>query len=479
MPESSGAFPLGYVTVAFDKEFPPYAPVVLLYQEKLAEKRGLGVRFVPFDIEDKNRISEQRRADLLQSGGFDILLTTMNAYALWGGPAAGKVTAVVGESAGADKAIVQGNTIKTFNDLRGKAVAYSDSSVSEYLLYYMLRVGGVPVGDVTRFGQENLNQAARRYLTREANGMIGWSSGDLTEAANRPDSTVLMDSDQFRVTMDVVVSGAKALETRRPALQAFHDAWFEATKMTIEQPDKAAQAMARWSKGYTGVGTTKDLQDALGEFAQATVQDNQTVMGDQNLPVLYERYKEAQAVWRSGGREVLHPLRDADLPTVFDPAFVRKTTGEAALTTTRPPVNPTFHLTAKAEVKGLTPEQQQRLTTVAVLGVDQVRFPSGSSTLPPEAQQDLEQQVLPVLRSTVGTYLRIEGSAGWPAGRGLDESKVNALAFERARAVQSYLIKFGVPVDRLVLSTVVPRCRECAEADARRDDRAGVSLVTP
>src|SRR6187549_2958645 len=105
-----------------------------------------------------------------------------------------------------------------------------------------------------------------------------------------------MDSDQFRVTMDVVVSGAKALETRRPALQAFHDAWFEATKMTIEQPDKAAQAMARWSKGYTGVGTTKDLQDALGEFAQATVQDNQTVMGDQNLPVLYERYKEAQAV---------------------------------------------------------------------------------------------------------------------------------------------------------------------------------------
>jgi hypothetical protein len=29
-----------------------------------------------------------------------------------------------------------------------------------------------------------------------------------------------------------------------------------------------------------------------------------------------------------------------------------------------------------------------------------------------------------------------------------------------------------------VLSTVVPRCRECAEADARRDDRAGISLMT-
>jgi hypothetical protein len=79
----------------------------------------------------------------------------------------------------------------------------------------------------------------------------------------------------------------------------------------------------------------------------------------------------------------------------------------------------------------------------------------------------------------VGTYLRIEGSAGWAAGKGLDEGKVNALAFERARTVQAYLIKFGIPVDRLVLSTVVPRCRECADADAGRDDRAGVSLMTP
>ena len=152
----------------------------------------------------------------------------------------------------------------------------------------MLRVGGVPVGDVTRFGQENLNQAVRRYLNREAHGVIGWSSGDLTQAEQRDDSKVLMDSDQFRVTMDVVVSGSRALQTKREALQAFHDAWFEAEKMTIEQPDRAAQAMARWNASWTGVATPQDLRGALEEFAQATLQDNQAVMGDQNLPLLYE-----------------------------------------------------------------------------------------------------------------------------------------------------------------------------------------------
>jgi ABC-type nitrate/sulfonate/bicarbonate transport system substrate-binding protein/outer membrane protein OmpA-like peptidoglycan-associated protein len=451
----------------------------LLFQEKLAEKRGLGVRFVPFDIQDKNRISEQRRAELLQSGGFDVLLTTMNSYALWGGPQAGKVTAIVGESAGADKAIAQASAVQTFNDMRGKAFAYSDSSVSEYLLYYMLRVGGVPVNEVIRYGQENLNQATRRYLAREAHGVIGWTSGDLLQAERRDDSKVLMTSDQFRVTMDVVVSGAKALETKRDALQAFHDAWFEANKVVFEQPDLAAADMARWNASWTAVSRPSDLREALQEFAQATLADNQTVMTDANLPLLYGRYKEAQTVWVSGGREIRRVLADNELAGVFDPAFVRRSAAQPALTSTRPPVNPSFHLTARPEVTGLSPDQQARLTTVVVLTVTQVRFEPGSSRLSAQAQRDIEEYVIPVLRNTVGTYLRIEGSAGWPAGQGLDEGGVNALAFERARAVQDYIIKFGVPLERLVLATSLPRCRECADPDqVQQDERVLFSLVT-
>ncbi len=478
VPESQGNFRLGYVTVAFDKEFPPYAPVVLLFQEKLAEKRGLGVRFVPFDIEDKNRIAEQRRADLLQNGGFDFLLTTSSSYALWGGPSVGKITAIVGESAGADKAVVQASAVQTFNDMAGKAFAYSDSSVSEYLLYYMLRVGGVPVSQTVRFGQENLNQAARRFLAREAHGVVGWTSGDMDAAARREDARVLMTSDQFRVTMDVIITGGRALETKREAVQAFHDAWFEANKMVFERPDAAAAAIAKWSTPWTGVGSTKDLTDSLAEFAQATLADNGTVMSDQNLPLLYQRYKETQVVWLSGGREVRQVLSDGQLPSVFDAAFVRKTAQDSALVSNRPPVNATFHLTARPQIRGLTPEQQGRLTTVAVLGVREVQFEPGGTSLSRVAQRAIEENVIPVLRSTVGTYLRVEGSAGWPAGAGLNEAAVNSLAFERSRAAQDYIIKFGIPVERLVLSSTLPRCRECADAaEVQRDNRVMFSLV--
>src|SRR5262249_31695360 len=198
--------------------------------------------------------------------------------------------------------------------------------------------------------QENLKRGVRRLLAREAHGVIGWSSGDLTQAEQRDDSKVLMTSEQFRVTMDVIVSGSRALQTKREALQAFHDAWFEAEKLTIEQPDRAAQSMARWNASWTGVATPQDLRGALEEFAQALLPDNQTGMADQNLPLLYGRYKEAQTVWLSGGREVRRVLRDDELPQVFNPAFVRASASQPGLISTRPPVNPTFHLTARPQV---------------------------------------------------------------------------------------------------------------------------------
>ncbi len=480
VPESKGNFPLGTLTIAFDKEFPPYSPVVMLYQEKLAEKRGLGVHFVPFDIEDKNRISEFRRAELLRSGGFDILLTTMNSYALWGGPEVGRVTAIIGESAGADKAVVQSSSIKTFNDFYGKAVAYSDSSVSEYLLYYMLRAGGVPAQAVIRLGHENLNQAVRRYNDQQAHAVVGWTSSDLDAALKRPGGKVLMTSDQFRVTTDVIVTGTRALQTKPAAVQAFHDAWFEANKMVFEHPDQAAASMTAWNASWTGVASRQDLDDALAEFAQATLADNRVMMTNENLPVMQARYKDAQDVWLWGGREVRQLVHDAELPSVFEPTFVRKSAQDGALVSTTPPQNPTFHLTAKPEIKGLTADEQSRLQTVAVLDVKQVQFDEVTATLSARARQDIEAAVIPVLRNTVGTYLKIEGSAAWPEKQGLNESVVNSLAFERARAVQDYVIKFGIPVERLILATSLPRCRECKDTvQVQHDNQVVFSLTTP
>ncbi len=106
-----------------------------------------------------------------------------------------------------------------------------------------------------------------------------------------------------------------------------------------------------------GRGLSQGLTGRPGGFAQATLADNQTVMTDQNLPLLYGRYKEAQTVWRSGGRRYSAVCRESELPGVFEPAFVRKS-ADASLVSNRPPVNPSFHLTARPQVTGLTPSNR-------------------------------------------------------------------------------------------------------------------------
>jgi outer membrane protein OmpA-like peptidoglycan-associated protein len=308
---------------------------------------------------------------------------------------------------------------------------------------------------------------------------VGWTSSDLDQAEQRPDSKVLMTSDQFRVTTDVIVSGNQALATKREALAAFHDAWFEANKLTFEHPEQAAAGMTQWNGSWSGVETTQDLTDALSEFAQATLADNELLMADENRPTLESRFKDAQAVWQSGGRQVTQLVGDGDLPTVFDPGFVQHSARDSSLISTQPPVNPTFHLTAKPDVKGLTADEQARLQTVAVLNVHELRFDQGSATLSSQARQAIETAVIPVLRNTVGTYLKIDGTAGWPEKAGLDEGAVNSLSFERARAVQDYIIKFGVPVERLVLGTTLPRCRDCKDpAQVQQDNRVDLALAT-
>ena len=61
----------------------------------------------------------------------------------------------------------------------------------------------------------------------------------------------------------------------------------------------------------------------------------------------------------------------------------------------------------------------------------------------------------------------------------MNDSKVNGLAFERARAVQDYIIKFGVPVERLVVGTQLPVCRECKDiAQVQKENTVIFNLAT-
>ena len=97
----------------------------------------------------------------------------------------------------------------------------------------------------------------------------------------------------------------------------------------------------------------------------------------------------------------------------------------------------------------------------------EVQFRPGSWELSAQARQEIERVVVPPLRERPGLYLRIEAPA--PAAGDAPGAEGN-LARERARALQSYVIKFGIPAERVLPVGTGPRCAECP------DDRATLTV---
>jgi outer membrane protein OmpA-like peptidoglycan-associated protein len=99
----------------------------------------------------------------------------------------------------------------------------------------------------------------------------------------------------------------------------------------------------------------------------------------------------------------------------------------------------------------------------------EVQFRPGSWELSAQARQEIERVLVPLLRERPGLSLRIDtpapGAEETPGAGG-------SLARERARALQSYVIKFGIPAERVLPGGVGSRCAECPA------DRATLTLST-
>ena len=113
--------------------------------------------------------------------------------------------------------------------------------------------------------------------------------------------------------------------------------------------------------------------------------------------------------------------------------------------------------------KVAAPQAPQAATPVQL----EVQFQPGSWELSAQARQEIERVLVPSLRERPGRYLRIEAPA---PGAGDAPGAEGTLARERARALQSYVIKFGIPAERVLPVGTGPRCAECP------DDRATLTV---
>jgi ABC-type nitrate/sulfonate/bicarbonate transport system substrate-binding protein len=445
--------------------FPAYLPLLIMDTRGLLKQRGYELKLVPFAFEGQNNFAQPELYDKLRQGEWDILATTLDSFALYADARAGAITTLIDESAGADK-IVARPEIGTVNDLKGKRIAVLDGGIGEFFLYYALSIAGLTPGDVTIVRKPNIGDAVQAYIAGEADAVSAWEPDIL--AAEEKGGKVLVSSADLRVIVDVMITSRPALENKGPAVQAFHEAWYQALQLLIDAPEEAGQAVIDWGHpDWTYVSAPTDPQEQLKTIAQATLGANELAFRSPDL--LVSRVKEMQQLWSQVGKQ---PPQVDDATQLVDGQFVAQAAKASQLFSKRPPSNSSFLLTSRIELPALAQQDQANLQSVIRLPLDACDFVSDTVRLTQKCINDLTTQVLPVLR-TSNLYLQIQGGAAWPgpAGR-YTEQDIQQFARERAYIFASFLAQQGLDTNRFLIGDPLPaQCRDCLDETLMAKDR--------
>jgi outer membrane protein OmpA-like peptidoglycan-associated protein len=440
------------VVVAYDS-FPSYH--TWAYAAKKNYGTGINLVALGFGLEEDNP-SEDEKFARLRSGRYHALITTLDSCALQCDDSM-LVPFVLDESAGADEWYVR-DSIRTFNDLAGKRVCFTERTVSHALyvaigssLDLLGRMQAVPLPDV--------NAALDAFNGNRCDSVIAWvpnTEEKLYNGANlRPGVRKLTDTSRFRFVLDVPILNRKWATENETQAQALVDAYFRGLKDVQENPENVAAFMVETYKSvksadgrttwtdWSGIEKREDLRGQLGSIAQATLGQNRLAMNDPG--VLAGRIAEFRGYWNRAGVQG----SGTDPARLVDNRWLLKASDNQALGANTPPVNASFALASKITMPRLTEAETGRAQEVAKLPVEKISFQPDRFEIQPVSQRSL-LEIAELLRRTPGLYLFIEGRAAKPAGAPPQETIT--VAEQRANAVANFLAaQPGIDVNRLVI----------------------------
>lgn len=464
------------VLVGFDS-FASYDINILIEVLGLDQKYGFDLAMIPFCLTEDNCYTEVERTEKMSSGEWGVILTTLDKIAL--APEIGKITAFVDETDGADKLVVNPDLILTINDLRGKRISYMEGSVGEYFVYYLLNLVQIAPNEVELYPAEDVIAATDMYINGWVDAVSGWEPD--IDGALDVGGEVLIDSGRLRVVVDVIISSNQAINERPELVQAYHNAWFEALKFQFESPDDAEQLIIDWGNNdWSYIYEPGEMVGWMETIAQAGIGSNQLAMTDfvrmGENSLVAERLVEAKRVWQWAGKVV----EDVPIEEMVAPQFALSSAENPNLQPLTAPINDTFLLTAAPDIPQLTEEELGGATTLAVLPLRKIEFEPDSTRLTEKAQNDLREQVLPVLKSSTFLYIKIEGSAAWPCCGRYTAEQIENFAYRRALSTVQFLTNSGIDPDRFVLDTIDPQFPESgSEAELEQDRYVQFTIIQP
>lgn len=233
---AADTFTLGYATWVGN------GPFFIALEKGFFSEEGVEVEMVTMD-DAKVRMAalQARRIDAAAAGLDNILFFVKPDLPL-------QYLLVLDGSKGGD-GIIARTEIQTITDLKGKQVAYSEGSVSQYLLNVMLRRAGLGIDDIEGVNM-TVGDAGSAFVAGRLDAAVVWEPW-LTRAKNADFGHVLVDTSEApELIMDVLVTRPDVVQSRQDELAAVVRAWFRAVDHMHSNPQESNEIMARGTGGW-------------------------------------------------------------------------------------------------------------------------------------------------------------------------------------------------------------------------------------
>ena len=218
-----------------------YGPLYIAKEKGFFKDEGLDVKLVLME-------DVKTRMPALTAGRIDVAVTTVDAVlAFTSADRPLTYLFAVDDSRGGD-GIVANKAIKDVAGLKGKKIAFTEGSVSQFFLSVLLKDAGLTVKDVQGLNM-TAGDAGAAFVAGKVDAAVTWEPW-LSRGKATPHGALLVDSSaKPGLITDVMVTTKAKLEARRPEMTALYRAWSKAVEW---QKTHAGEADAIMAKGVGG-----------------------------------------------------------------------------------------------------------------------------------------------------------------------------------------------------------------------------------
>jgi NitT/TauT family transport system substrate-binding protein len=270
-----------------------YGPLYVARDKGFFKNHGIDVELIVME-------DPKDRFPAMLADKIDMIASTVDTGILYlKKPDQFKYVVAIDDSDGGD-GIVALKDVSSIGDLKGKSVAVSEGSVSEFYLNVLLEKAGLKESDLKMVNMA-APEAGAAFVAKKVDAAVTWepwlSRGKQTDFGH-----LLVDSSTTPgLITDVVTAKTDYVDKHPKETKAVVDAWNEAVAYVRAHPDESNEIMAKGVGGW--LKDPKVFGETLSGIKFYGAEDNKTFFGTKEKPgPLKNTVQEAIDVWSSHGK---------------------------------------------------------------------------------------------------------------------------------------------------------------------------------